>query len=115
MINRFRLFTFVLCGLAAAFAQAGEPPSMKPYTGSKEFEAIKTLAGHWEGNTDEKMPNMSGQVTIDYKVTSGGSAVVETLNAGTPHEMVSVYTDNGGKLAMTHYCLMMNQPHLALK
>jgi hypothetical protein len=28
--------------------------------------------------------------------------------------MVSVYTDRAGKLAMTHYCMLRNQPHMAL-
>ena len=30
------------------------------------------------------------------------------------HEMINVYHDKAGKLAMTHYCAMGNQPHLDL-
>ena len=30
-------------------------------------------------------------------------------------EMVSVYNDEKGKLAMTHYCAMGNQPHMKLE
>ena len=37
----------------------------------------------------------------DIQVTSGGSALVEKLSPGTPHEMVSVYHDKDGELAMT--------------
>ena len=33
----------------------------------------------------------------------------------TPHEMVDMYSDEGGKLAMIHYCAMGNQPHMRLK
>ena len=49
-----------------------------------------------------------------YEVTSNGSAVVERLGPGTPYEMVSVYHDEKGRLAMTHYCAIGNQPNLAL-
>src|SRR3989304_768334 len=49
------------------------------------------------------------------KSTDGGSAILETLFPGTPHEMVSVYYDDGGKLGMTHYCMLGNQPQMTLK
>ena len=60
------------------------------------------------GKKDEK-------VFTEYKVTAGGSAVVETIFPGTPNEMVSVYYDDDqGKLAMTHYCMLRNRPHFTL-
>ena len=34
---------------------------------------------------------------------------------GTPNEMVSMYYDQGGKLAMTHYCVIGNRPGMTLK
>ena len=80
---------------------------------SQEFSRIKSLAGRWEG-TASHMEAPAEQTAEEYKVTSGGSAVVETLFPGTPHEMVSVYHDVNGKLAMTHYCMLHNQPQLAL-
>jgi len=55
------------------------------------------------------------EVTVTYALTSGGSAIVETLFAGTPKEMVSVYYDQKGELIMTHYCMLGNQPRLGLK
>ena len=89
---------------------------MKPYTGSKEFEQVKALAGHWEGTIpDMADPKKTSTITVDYRVTSGGSAVMETLGAGTPHEMVTVYTDAGKKVAATHYCMLANQPFMTLK
>jgi hypothetical protein len=54
-------------------------------------------------------------VTVSYELTSGGSAILERLFAGTPHEMVSVYYSNGEKVVMTHYCMLGNQPQMALK
>jgi hypothetical protein len=43
-------------------------------------------------------------VRVEYRVTGAGSAVVETLFPGTPHEMVTVYHARKGVLCMTHYC-----------
>jgi len=80
------------------------------YNGSKEFERIKALSGTWEGTSSKRE-----KVLVNYQVTSGGSAVVETLFPGTPHEMVSVYDDEGGKLSMTHYCMLKNHPRMTLK
>ena len=85
-----------------------------PIVGSQELERIKSLAGRWEGTTTHG-EGAEAPAVVEYKVTSGGSAVVETLFPGTPHEMVSVYHDDAGKkLSMTHYCMLGNQPELEL-
>jgi hypothetical protein len=81
---------------------------------SAELSQLKKLAGKWQGTT--KHGNGAEEpAAAEYKVTSGGSAVIETLFPGTPHEMVSVYHDKRGKPAMTHYCMLGNQPELELK
>ena len=78
-----------------------------------EFDKLKALVGTWKGTAD-----MGGdkpvEVTNTFELTSGGSAIVEKIMAGTPHEMVSVYCAEGGKLVMTHYCSMGNQPKMSL-
>ena len=100
----------LLLGLAIAFA--GEH-SLGPYTGSKEFERLKELAGVWEGTAN--MLKEGEKLRVEYRVSSGGSSIVETHFPGTPHEMVSVYFDNNGKLTMTHYCALRNQPRMKLQ
>ena len=45
------------------------------------------------------------EATVTYKVTSGGSAVVETIGPGTEHEMVTVIHPDGDDLMLTHYCM----------
>ncbi len=115
---------FVLAVAASVFsagiARANEAAEGKeeecvmppPYAGSAELQKMKSLAGVWE------MPdpmNPGGKSQVVYEVTSNGSAVVERMATGTPHEMVSVYHDEKGKLAMTHYCAIGNQPKLALE
>ena len=84
-----------------------------PGPGSQELQKMKALAGRWEGTTTTA--GKTEPAAVEYSVTSGGSAVVEKLFPGTPHEMVSVYHDEGGKLMMTHYCMLGNQPKLALQ
>ena len=105
----------VLSVFSAGFARANEKEECKmppPYVGSTEFQRMKSLAGAWEG---ENPMSPLGKMKVVYEVTSNGSAVVERLDPGTPHEMVSVYHDEKGKLAMTHYCAIGNQPKLALE
>jgi len=96
--------------LSMAYAAEG---SLPPYSGSKGFERMKELAGVWEGTSN--MPKEGEKVRIEYRLSSGGSSVVETLFPGTPHEMVSVYFDNKGQLTMTHYCALRNQPRMKLQ
>jgi len=99
--------------MTATAAMAGDEHMHAAPATSAALNRIKSLAGRWEGTakmeTGAQMPT-----AVEYKVTSGGTAVVETLDPGTPHEMVSVYHDEGGKLAMTHYCMLGNQPVLQL-
>lgn len=103
------LFT-VLTG--AVISSAGEDHDVPPITGSKELQKMKSLEGEWQGVT--VMDGKEMPVTVTYKTSSNGSVVVETLLPGTPHEMVSVYYDDNGKLSMTHYCAVGNQPHFTL-
>ena len=103
---------FVL-GIGVAAAVAGPEQMTEPVRSSADLERIKSLAGRWEGTT-QHASGAQEPAAVEYKLTSGGSAVVETLFPGTPHEMVSVYHDVSGKLAMTHYCMLGNQPQLRL-
>ncbi len=85
-----------------------------PYVGSKAFEQLKRLLGSWEGMMEMGQGPM--KITAEYRLTSGGSAIVETTFKGAPHEMISVYHDNHkGKLSMTHYWMLHNQPTMILK
>jgi hypothetical protein len=74
------------------------------------LEKLKKLAGTWVAA--DKDGKATDQVVSIIKVTSGGSAVHETLFPGQPHEMISVYTTEGPDLVMTHYCVLGNQPRM---
>lgn len=85
-----------------------------PDKSSAELKQIKMLAGKWRSTTS-MFGKENEEVFTEYKVTAGGSAVMETIFPGTPHEMVSVYfDDDNGKLNMTHYCMLRNRPHFKL-
>src|SRR5436189_2634538 len=105
MKTKFSSLTLLAVCAAAATAFAGEPS--KPYVGSAEFEKLKTLAGTWQGTTDMGKGPM--QIQVQYRVVSGGSAVEERLFADTPMEMITIYHDQDGKVALTHYCSLCNR------
>ena len=109
------LLVLTMFAFGAGTALAGEmPPGYTPPKSSGELESIKSLEGKWEGTSTEQGKDGTPAV-VEYRVTSGGSAVEEKLFSGTPHEMVSMYHDTAGKLSMTHYCMLGNQPELELK
>jgi hypothetical protein len=95
----------------AMTATADDSKGHKPAKKSAGLEQFKQLAGEWVGKMKDEN-NQMRDVTTKYAVTSAGSAVVETMGAGTPHEMVNVIHQDGGDLALTHYCAIGNQPHM---
>jgi hypothetical protein len=95
----------------AVWTTADDLPKAKP--GSLEFEKMKTLVGSWQGKTD--MGHGPMDITIQYRLLAAGSVLEERFFAGTPHEMVTMYYDKDGKLAMTHYCVFGNRPGMLLK
>ena len=75
------------------------------------LERFKALAGEWVAAEDGEMTK-KGDLVARYAVTAGGSAVVETVFPGSPHEMVTVYHADGPDLVLTHYCVEGNQPRM---
>src|SRR5882672_4607744 len=104
--------SFALLSLAMIGRLSAAQPET-PYRGSAEFERMKTLAGTWKGKTD--MGEGPMDFTVEYRLVSGGSAIEERIFAGTPKEMVTMYHDKGGKLALTHYCMLANRPGMLLE
>jgi hypothetical protein len=113
----------LIVGAFVTAAPANAQMEMEPYEGSPEFEQLKKLIESWEmempmkedggGAEHEDMPPMP-KMTVEYRLTAGGSAIQETMMAGTPMEMVTMYHDRSGSLSLTHYCAAGNQPRLDL-
>ena len=94
-----------LCGLWSGQALA-EHPSQLPMP----FELVKELVGTWQVNKQV----LDGQetITVEYALTSRGTAVIERMFPDTSKEMVSIYTQDGHQMVMTHYCTLGNQPRM---
>lgn len=107
--ERLAVMAVGLAFVGSVTSQAGDKAAAA-LDGRVAFAQLKTLAGDWEGN----VVGQQGEYAVQYRVTSGGNAVIESLFSGTPHEMVSVYFMNGEDLVLTHYCSAANQPRLRL-
>jgi hypothetical protein len=71
------------------------------------FATVTALEGTWQ-----RSDATGATSTAEFKVSSGGTAVVETMFPGTPHEMTNMYTLDGNGLVLTHYCAGGNQPSM---
>lgn len=111
MNTKHLTFTATLIVAGALWLTAAETPQPKP--SSPEFERMKSLVGSWAGKVD--MGQGPVDLTATYRLLAGGSVLEERVFAGTPNEMVSMFYDKDGKLAMTHYCAFGNRPQMFLK
>jgi hypothetical protein len=92
------------------------------------FDAMKTLAGDWEGPVKTDMP-VEAKVDIkplhvSMRMTSRGNVLVhEMQEAGTPldpakydHPVTMVYVDaDADRLTLVHYCDAGNRPRMTGK
>ena len=105
---RAALSLLVLALLAVAGpSRAGEEA---PPASAQRFEALKKLAGDWVEVGKDGRP--TDKLVSSIRVTSGGSAIEETLFPGSDHEMVTMYHLDGADLVLTHYCMLGNQPRM---
>lgn len=103
-----KTWALALCLLADS-ALASKPGPATPPPTSPSFEKLKGLVGDWEAKMGE------GKATVSYRLTSGGTTLMEDLGAGSPHEMVTMYTPEKDQVWVTHYCAVGNQPRLRAK
>ncbi len=102
------------CALTATAADDKKEPR-KDATAEARLDRFKLLAGDWVGTIKEGSGKDGTEVKVNYKVVSGGSAVVETIGPGSEHEMITVIHKDGNDLVLTHYCAIGNQPHMKAK
>ena len=94
----------------AVYLGASEPAKT---THSPEFERLKQLVGTWEGKVD--MGEGLVDMTVQYRLIAAGSVLEERSFIGTPNEMVTMFYEEDGKVALTHYCVIGNRPGMVLK
>jgi hypothetical protein len=73
------------------------------------LDRIKKLEGTW--TTSPASPGAPA-MSVVFKPTSGGSAVIETMFPGSDHEMINLFTADGDKVLLTHYCMLGQQPRM---
>ena len=105
----FRASLTSAAALLAALALPAAAPAGGALDPKAAFERLKGLSGEWQG----AVMSPDGPATPDtFRVTAAGSAVMETMFAGTDHEMVNVFHMEGPDLVVTHYCAAGNQPRM---
>jgi hypothetical protein len=100
--------------VAALLAGAATVAAAPAAGATAPLDRFKALAGEWVAAEDNEMVK-KGELVSRYVVSAGGTAVVETVFPGSPHEMVTVYYVDGSDLALTHYCMEGNQPRMRAK
>ena len=97
------LFAPVLCFFVTTLAV---PQEMHPTARTTPaFDQLKALVGHWEGTTPD---GKKGQAT--YELISNGSVVMERLSPGNEPDMITMYSLEGDRILVTHYCSAGNRP-----
>ncbi len=91
-----------ILALGAIAARVGSQPAP-----ANAFDRLKTLVGEWNGS------DSSGKRVEDtIRLVSNNTALEETFQTDKDNQMVTMYTPDGNRLALTHYCSQGNQPHL---
>ena len=107
MKTQFFLITALIAGSVAL--PAADANSSQTTDAGTAFARLKTLVGQWEASTS------SGKVHLSYELVSGDTALMERLSSESMPSMVTVYYVDGGRLLLTHYCMLGNQPRMQVK
>ncbi len=98
-----RAFLLLACALLPLAAHAAVVDA------SAAFKQLSTLAGTWKGTRPD-----GREYRVDYRLSAGGSVLVETWTLGPGRESLTLYHLDGSRLLATHYCPQGNQPRLQL-
>jgi hypothetical protein len=134
---RSALSVVLLLLSTVAFTQSPAPKPEAPKAAppkseaQKSFDAMKSLAGEWEGPIDTDMPQAMKEkmgavkmnpMHVSMRVTSRGNVLVhEFQEAGTPldatkydHPVTMLFLE-GEQLQLIHYCDAGNRPRMTGK
>lgn len=98
--------TLRFLALAIAVLALSVPVTRAENSSNPAWDKMKSLVGEWGGSEDGKPFHVS------YKMVSGGTALMETLDGPDALQMVTIYHPDGDTILMTHYCSMGNQPRM---
>ena len=102
-ISQTVLLSILLC---PAWLDAAESDG----NAANAFKQLSSLVGAWEGKFEDGRPH-----SVSYRLTAGGTVLVETWTLGSGRESMTLYHMDGGTLVADHYCPQGNTPRLELK
>ena len=76
---------------------------------AQAFERLSSLVGDWEGTFDNGRKH-----TVNYRLSAGGTVLVETWALAPGRESLTLYHRDGDALVAVHYCPQGTQPRLQL-
>ena len=76
---------------------------------SLAFEQVRKKLGKWEGTMTQGLTGAVFDVSYEFKLTSGGNTITETL-VEDGVEMLTTYSDDDGQLVIKHYCGLGTEP-----
>jgi flagellin-like protein len=90
--------------LLIAIAAYAQSPAKATDSG---FDRLKILVGDWVATGEDGKP-----FTNNIRLVSNGTALEETFQTDQDNQMVTLYSADGSRVALTHYCSMGNQPRM---
>ena len=104
-MKSIRVLSILLASLLVVAIAAAAAPGTNP-----AWEKMKSLVGEWEGTMAHGDMNMP--VKVSYSLVSGGTSLMERMDAPDHSEMITMYYPDGSRVLMTHYCSEGNQPRM---
>ena len=111
-----RIYLSLMAGVMAALsAHAADEPvvigevTMPAVQSSAAFKQVEKKLGKWEGKMTQGATGKIINVSYEWRVTSGGKTITETL-VEDGVEMLTTYADRNGELVVKHYCALGTQP-----
>ena len=90
--------------LLIAIAAYAQSPAKATDSG---FDRLKILVGDWVATGEDGKP-----FTNSIRLVSNRTALQETFQTGQDNQMITMYSADGSRVALTHYCSMGNQPRM---
>jgi hypothetical protein len=102
--TKFAVVALVLLSSVILVVPARPQSAAKPTGG---FDRLKILVGNWVADGEDGKPFGSS-----IRLVSNDSALEETFETDKEHQMITVYSADGNRVALTHYCSIGNQPRM---
>ena len=98
---------FAMLVAATIFLSLGKLHAQTTVKPAGGFDRLKTLVGEWQATGESSQP-----ATSTFRLVSNDTALEETFQSDKDHQMVTMYTPDGSRVALTHYCSKGNQPRM---